>query len=131
MELPIGTQSFLDQLGLVAPKAPPSPHPDTGSQGQIPTTGDWVLTDCTPLPGEGGMSAAECPPCATQGRPPPSTLQSPSCPTLLEAGTRFLAQPQPLLLFLGAPRRVSGASVVGVLWRDGTPGWDVPAAGMG
>ncbi|CAM9932371.1 unnamed protein product [Bubo scandiacus] len=56
-----------------------------------------------------GVPAAERPPRATPGQPPPGPLQPPGPPALPEAGTRALAQPQPLLLLLGAPRWVGPA----------------------
>ncbi|KAM4784914.1 GRB2-associated and regulator of MAPK protein 2 isoform 2-T2 [Cyanocitta cristata] len=59
--------------------------------------------------GEGGVPAAERAPGAAPGQPPPGPLQPPGPPALPEAGTRALAQPQPLVLLLGAPRRVGPA----------------------
>lgn len=60
------------------------------------------------------MPAAERAPGAAPGQPPPGPLQPPGPPALPEAGARALAQPQPLLLLLGAPRRVSGSGDTGV-----------------
>lgn len=96
----------------------PPLHPWLGGPGAVSAPQRCGPDGAHPIAGEGGVPAAERAPRASPGRPPPSPPQPPSPPALPEAGSCSLAQPQPLLLLLGAPRRVSGSG-----------SWDNPPRG--
>lgn len=126
--LPAGTQSFVAPLGLTTPPLPP---PTAGSWGaDSPSTGDRGPDSAhPPFQVKEECRLLNAPPVPPRGSRPPRVLQPPSTPALPEAGTRSLAQPQPLLLLLGAPRWVSGSGAdVGRPRRGGrlTPRGEIP-----